>query len=157
MSRVAARKPTLAVVIAAAVVAVGAGAAFAYWTSSGSGTGTAGTGTDTAFTITSTTAGDPLMPGGPTQTATFVVTNPGSGIQHLTGATLIVATSTGAAWTAVEGCSAADYTVGAPVITAGDISPGGTLTGTATITMNNLPSDQDACQGVVVPLYFTAN
>ena len=60
-------------------------------------------------------------------------------------------------WTAVSGCSAADYTVTAPVFTAGNVNPGSTVTGTATIQMiNRTAVNQDGCKLATVPLYFTA-
>ncbi|MEA9986464.1 hypothetical protein [Subtercola sp. RTI3] len=158
MSRFTSSKKRIAVIVTAAVlVLAGGGAAFAYWTSTGSGVGSATTGTDTAFTIASTTAGSALTPGGPTDTVTFIVTNPGTGNQNLTAITAAVATSTGAAWTTVPGCSAADYTVGTPVVIFGTIAPAGTLTGTVTITMNNTAANQNACRGAAVPLYFAAS
>jgi hypothetical protein len=154
------RKKRIGIAVAAAsVVVVGsAGAAFAYWTSTGNGTGSATNGSAANFTITSSAAtGGALAPAGPTDTVAFTVTNPGSGTQHLTAVTAGVFASDGTAWTAVTGCSAADYTVGTPVITAGDISAGGTLSGTVTITMVNRAANQNACQGVSVPLYFAAS
>ena len=70
---------------------------------------------------------------------------------------MTVAASNGTAWTAIPGCSAADYTIGTPSFTAGDVASGATKDGTVTITMNNLSSNQDACKNVSVPLYFSAS
>ncbi|GAP53936.1 hypothetical protein AHiyo6_05010 [Arthrobacter sp. Hiyo6] len=109
------------------------------------------------FTVTSqAAAGGPLSPGGPSQTVAFTVANPGTGVQKLNTVAVTVATSTGTAWTAVTGCSAADFTV-TPSIVPGEIAPGGTVSGTVTVTMNNLSSNQDGCKGVTVPLYFSAS
>lgn len=151
------KKRITAVAVSTAVVALGAGGAFAYWTSTGSGSGSGSTGTATNFVVASSAAtGDPLTPGGPTQTVAFTVTNPGSGSQNLSSVVVTVATSTGGVWTSGT-CSAADYTVSTPAITYGQIAPGGTATGTVTLTMNNLATNQDACKGVTVPLYFAAS
>jgi len=159
MSRIRSRTKKIAIIaIAAALIVGGGGAAFAYWTSSGTGTGTATTGTSTALTVSSSApTGGPLSPGGPSQSVAFAVANPGSGSQNLASVVVSVATSTGALWNAVPGCSAADYALGTPVIAYGPIAGGGSVSGTVSVTMNALASDQDACQGIVVPLYFIAN
>jgi hypothetical protein len=57
-----------------------------------------------------------------------------------------------------EGCLAEDY--GAAVTTAptlGDIAPGGSVDGTVTVTLASTAVSQDVCQGVAVPLHFTAS
>lgn len=155
------RKPTkkvAAVLVGSAIVVATAGAAYAYWTSTGSGSGTATTGTSTAFTVVTTThSGGPLTPGGPSETVGFTVTNPGSGSQNLSSVVVTVANTDGTAWTAVTGCSAADYAVATPTVTYGQIAAGANKTGTVVISMNNLGSNQDACKGVSVPLYVTAS
>jgi hypothetical protein len=146
-------------IAAAALLTVGiAGGAYAYWTSLGSGTGSASTGTSTSWAVTTDAAtGSPLTPGGPTQTVTFHVKNDNSGVQHLTAVAVTVANADGTPWTAVTGCSAADYTVGAPVVTAGDVVSGATVNGTVTVTMANLSSNQNGCKNAVVPLYVSAS
>jgi hypothetical protein len=155
------RKPSKKVVVSVAAVAIALGTAsgaYAYWTSTGSGTGSATTGTSSSWAVTSDDAvGDALTPGGPTDMITLHVTNNNSGVQHLNGVTAAVANSDGTAWTAVTGCSAADYTVSTVSITPGDVAKDATVDGTVTITMNNLASKQDACKGVTVPLYFSAS
>ncbi len=82
------------------------------------------------------------------------MTNPGTGVQHLTSVVVSVAGAGGATWTAVAGCSNLDYAVGTPVITYGNIAPLGTLSGTVTIQMNNTASNQSGCIAAAVPLYF---
>jgi hypothetical protein len=135
-----------------------AGAAYAYWTTTGNGSGSATTGTSSAFVVTTDAAtGALLTPGGPTQTVAFHVQNTNSGVQHLTAVAVTVANSNGTTWTSVPGCSAADYTVGTPSFTAGDIASGATSSGTVTITMNNLASSQDGCKLATVPLYVAAS
>jgi hypothetical protein len=119
------------------------------------------TGESVPFVIEGDTpVGDPVSPGGPSQDIPFTVTNPGDAAQQLTLVTVRVANAGGTTWTAAEAglpdCTAGDYTVTVtdnpgPVEVAG----GDSVTGTATITMNNLTTNQDACQGVDVPLYFS--
>jgi hypothetical protein len=154
------RRPSKKLTIAVAavgIIAIGGGTALAFWTTTGSGTGTATTGTSTAWAVTSNApAGGPLSPNGPTETVAVHVTNPGSGTQHLNGVTAAVANSDGTAWTAVTGCSAADYTVSITTIS-GDVLAAGTASGTATIRMIDTGSNQDLCKGVTVPLYFAAS
>ncbi len=143
---------------AAVVTVVTAGGAFAYWSSLGTATGSATTGTSSALVVTTDAAtGNPLTPGGPTQTVAFHVTNANSGVQRLSAVSVTVAASGGAAWTAVAGCSAADYTVGTPAFTPGDIASGATVDGTVTITMKNLATNQDGCKSASVPLYVSAS
>ena len=149
---------TITAVVAALLLAAGGGAAYAYWTTSGSGTGAASTGTSTAFTVTSSApTGGPLTPGGSAETIAFTVANPGTGSAKLTAVAVSVASADGTAWTAVTGCSALDYSVGTPTITYGEVAGGSNLSGTVTITMNDLATSQDACKNVSVPLYFTAS
>jgi hypothetical protein len=157
------RKTTMGrklITVLAAVVLVGAGGslAYAYWTSTGNGVGSATTGTSVPFVVASAgPTGGPLTPGGPPQSVAFTVTNPGTGSQDLSSVVVTVANNDGSAWTTVLGCSAADYTVGTPTITYGQIAPSGSLAGTVTVTMNNLATNQDACKSVPVPLYFVAS
>ena len=151
------RRITAAVAVVT-VLAVGGGMAYAYWSSTGTGTGSATTGTSTGFTVASSAAtGGPLTPGGPSETVAFTVTNPGSGSQNLSSVVASVAGPTGVAWTAIPGCSSLDYTVGTPAITYGQIAAAGVVSGTVTVTMNDLASNQDACKLAAVPLYFVAS
>jgi hypothetical protein len=149
----------LAVLAVAAVLVLGGGAAaFAFWTSAGGGSGAATPGTSTAFTVASTAAtGVALVPGGTAQSVGFTVTNPGTASQALNLVAVTVANTDGTAWTAVPGCSAADYTIGTPVVTYGTMLGGSNKTGTVSVTMIDTGVNQDACKGVAVPLYFVAN
>ena len=150
-------KIAIIITIAVASVLGGGGVAFAYWTSGGAGAGAAATGTSTALTVTSSApSGDTLSPGGPAQTVAFSVTNPGSADQVLASVVASVATAIGAPWTAVPGCSASDYSVGTPTTTYGPIAGGTSISGSVTVTMI-LGTNQDACQGAIVPLYFVAS
>ena len=157
MSKVAGRKKRI-IITTAALVAIGGGAAFAYWTATGTGTGQASAGQTVAFKVASTPAtGDALTPGGPTQSASFSVKNENTGTQILANVTAKVANADGSAWVAVPGCSAADFAVGTPDITKGQIAAGTTVTGTVSIQMVNRDANQNGCQNVTVPLYFEAS
>ena len=151
-------KKSKALVVAGVITVATAGGAYAYWSSLGTGTGAASTGTSSAFVVTTDAAsGGPLSPGGLTQTVAFHVQNANSGVQRLTSVAVTVAASDGSAWNAVSGCSAADYTVGTPSFTPGDVASGASTNGTVTITMKNLSSNQDGCKNATVPLYFSAS
>jgi hypothetical protein len=152
------KKRVIVVGVIALLTLAGAGAAFAYWTSTGTGVGEATTGEDVAFEITSAAPVGTLSPGSAGQTVEFTVTNPGEGTQYLTGVTVTIAGPAGTPWVPPTGCLIADYT--ATVTTAptyGSIASGDAVTGTATVTLANTGVDQDACQGVDVPLYFAAS
>jgi hypothetical protein len=150
--RISLRK-RVAIVAASAVLVLGGGAAaFAYWT------GTATTGESVDFTVASTApTGDPLTPGGTSQSVAFTVTNTAATSQTLSSVVVTVANADGTAWVAVSGCSAADYTVAAPVIVYGPIAQGDDAAGTVAVSMVNSGTDQDACQNITVPLYFAAS
>jgi len=159
MSTINARKNRTALValVTVAIVAVGA-AAFAYWTSDGTGEGQGSTGTSSNFVVTSTPATTPeLKPGVGEQNVAFEVANPSNASHTLTDVAVTVANDDGTAWTSVAGCSAADYTVGIADITYADLAAGATATGTVTLEMNNLASNQDGCKNADVPLYFVAS
>jgi hypothetical protein len=157
MGKVAGRKKRI-IITTAALVALGGGAAFAYWTAAGVGDTTTAAGTSANFTITSTHTGGALSPNGPTQTFTFTVANPGTGVQKLTNITAAVAGANGAAWTAVTGCSKDDFAVGTPSFTATEIPANGSITGTVTLRMIDRPGvNQDGCKGATVPLHFGAS
>jgi len=155
-----ARKKRIVIIaiVSALLVACVGGGAYAYWTTAGAGTGTASTGTSTAFTVTSTApTGGPLTPGGASEQVAFTVANPGTGSARLTAVNVRVAAADGTDWTVVAGCSALDYTIGTPEIDYGEIAGGSSVSGTVSITMNNLGTSQDACKNVAIPLYLTAN
>jgi hypothetical protein len=153
------KKRVVAVAAVLAIAAVGGGIAFAYWTSTGTGTGSATTGTSTNFVVTSTApTGGPLTPGGPTETIAITVNNPGTGSENLSSVVASVAKADGTAWTAVTGCSAADYSVGTTTgFTYGTLAAGASVTGSVAITMNNLGTNQDGCKNAAVPLYIVAS
>jgi hypothetical protein len=149
------RKKSAALIVAAGMTVAGTGVAYAYWTALGEGGGNATTGESVNFVIAQTAlTGEDLYPGGPAQTSTFTVTNPGDGVQTLGGVGVEVANADGSAWTAVDGCSAADFEVALVAPVTGPIAADEALTGTATVTMVNSLDNQDACQDVTVPLHF---
>jgi hypothetical protein len=150
-------RPLLVALVVILIVAVG-GVAFAYWTSSGTGTGEAQTGTSSALEVEGGETTDAaLTPGGPSQSIPFTVTNTSSGTQDFSSVVVTVANADGSAWTAVPGCSAADYSVGTPVVTYGPIDGEGTRSGTVSLSMVNRPVNQDACKTVTVPLRFVVS
>ena len=134
------------------------GVAYAYWSTTGSGAGSATTGTSSAFEVTVEDLDlSDLSPGGPTDTVHFHVKNNNSGVQRLDHVAVTVADNDGSTWDAVTGCSAADFSVGTPSFSAGDVASGATVDGTVTISMNNLSTNQDGCKDVTVPLYVAAS
>ncbi len=152
------KKRLVALVAVTAAVAIGSGVAYAYWTAGGTGVGSATTGQSTDFVVASTDpVGDPLVPGGGSQTVTFTVTNPAAGPQTLSNVTVSVAHADGTTWNDVAGCSSLDYAVAAPTITTGPIASGANVEGTVQISMNNLPTNQNTCKGKPVPLYIVAS
>lgn len=164
MGKTTGRKKRI-VITTAAMLAIGGGAAFAYWTVSSTSDATA-TSVDVArgytFSTTSFTGGA-LSPDGPTQTATFTVTNPGTGVQMLNDVVASVADVGGASWKPLGGCTADDFTVGHFMVDGkryepSELAPGAFVTGTVSLKMvNRIGVNQDGCQGRPVPLHFAAS
>lgn len=170
------KKRLIGAVSLIAVLAV-AGAAYAFFTSTGNGTGTATVGTAGAWTVgeSGTPTGGPLYPdtaigGANVQTDSYTVTNGGKGSQNLTQVVVSVANSDGSAWsvqanTSKPACNASDFSVGGQAVgtawtdtsLAGDVTAGSSKTGTVTVEMIDNGANQDNCQGVTVPLYFSAS
>ena len=152
------RNKRISIALVVLLSSLGAGVAFAFWTSSGTGTGTATTGDSVGFTIQGFDAVGTIAPGSPGQTVDFTVTNPGEGNQYLADVTVTLAAANGTAWVPAGDCLIADYSAtitSAPPV--GDIAPGGSVDGTATVTLANTAINQDDCQGQEVPLYFEAS
>lgn len=148
----------LIIALAAVLTIAGAGIAFGYWTSIGSGSGSATTGTSGTFTITSQPAVGTIAPGNPGQTVGFTVTNSTANSQYLTAVSVSMASATGVPWEPTGGCLVTDYTAAVTTApAAGDIAPGGSVTGTVTVTLANTAVNQDACQGQEVPLRIQAS
>ncbi len=157
MGKVAGRKKRI-IGTTVALVAIGGGAAFAYWTATGTGDATASAGDSTNFTVTASVAGAALTPGGAAQTATFTITNPGTGVQKVQTVVATVANTDGSAWTSVAGCSAADFVVGTASFTPEELAASESLTGTVTLQMVNREDvNQNGCKGATVPLHFVAS
>jgi len=105
------------------------------------------------------------------QTDTYYVNNPATGgIQNLTSVQISVAQADGSAWSAQAdltkpACTAGDFSVGGQAVgspwtdtsLAGDFNPGMTKYGTVTVEMVNNGLNQDNCEGLTVPLYFSAS
>lgn len=155
-----------------------AGAAFAFFTSTGTGTGSATVGTASAtWSVASTTAtGGALYPDaaigtGHIDTITYSVKNNGSGTQSLNQVVISVANSDGSTWSSQTNmsdpaCDASDFSIDAQPVgqsdtdtsLAGSVLAGATATGgSVTIQMIDNGANQDNCQGVTVPLYFSAS
>ena len=147
---------TIAVSVVMASFA-GIGGAYAYWTATGSGSGTADAATNVAVTIVQTSAPAGLYPGGPAQPLSGNFDNPNSGNTYVTAVT-----ATG--YTIDAGhpaCLAGDghYTLGGVSNLPGDV-PGGTGVGDwsgLTITMNNLVTAQDVCNGAIVTATYASS
>jgi hypothetical protein len=154
------RTLVLLAVVSSLVFAV---AAFAYFTSTGSGTGHATVGSSSLFTVTAATAtGGPLYPGAGTTTFTYTVTNPSTGHQNLGATTASVASSAGNITqngVAVSGCLAAWFTAvnTAPTLPQ-NLAGGATSTaGSVTVTMQDFPTSQDACQAKTPDITVSAS
>jgi hypothetical protein len=159
---------------AVGVVAILGGglAAYAYFTSSGSANGSAGVGSATNWSVTgfngsgSPSSSGTMYPGAGTATLTYRITNAGTGHQAVTSVTVAVATTTvsgntvivdNSTGTGVAGCLATWFTGGSSSFLASDGSTAVSLpadlagsdyiTGSTGVTMSNVASSQDTCQG----------
>ena len=141
--------------LGAAVLGGGGMLAFAYFTSTGSGTGNGTVGSASHWTVTAgSPTGPGLLPGSGTDTVTYTVTNPGSGHQGFTTTTAAMTTdNSGGVFDTVQGkfvdgCLASWFTVSNTPPAAADVPGGGSVNGSLTISLNNVNSSQDACQGL---------
>lgn len=181
MRKFTAKQKLVAGLGAGAFVVAGGGAAYAYWSSTGTGSGSATVGSATNFTVgqlaSPAPTGGPLYPdasigvtGGHVQTNSYKVTNPGSGSENLNKVVISVAKSDGTAWSSQTdstkpACTASDFSVGGQAVNtpwtdtslAGDYTAGSSQTGTVTVELIDNGHNQDNCQGVTVPLYFSAS
>jgi hypothetical protein len=169
-------KKAIVLLASLVVVAVAAVGAYAYFSSTGTGTGTATVGSSTAFVVTETAqAGGPLYPdpsigGANIQSNTYTVNNPSAGNQKLNQVVIKVATGVGGVWTSQTNlskpaCTASDFSVGGQPVgsartdtsQAGDLTAGQTVTSSVTVELIDNGANQDNCQGVTVPLYYSAS
>ncbi len=152
------KRNTIAIALVAGLALAGSGVALAYWTSSGSGSGTATTGESADFGIVVDEAMGELAPGGPGQTVGFEVQNEEETAQYLTAVEVTLADEDGVEWVPTGDCQIEDYSVTITTPPAfGNIAGGSSVTGTATVVLENTPVNQDDCQGQEVPLYFVAS
>jgi hypothetical protein len=160
MFRKIGRKRGVAALSVIAVLAL-AGGAFAYFSSNGSGTGSATVGTATNFTVTPAAAVGSMYPGGGSSTFSYVVNNPSSGAQYLTGTTAVVASSGGNivdGGSAVTGCSAAWFTASNTSPSAQDLAGStSSSSGSVTVTMSDSGTNQDPCKGHSPQITISAN
>jgi hypothetical protein len=167
------------VLLAVAALAIGLGTgAFAYFTSTGTGTGSATVGSASNWTVgqTGVTSGGPLYPdaaigGANVQTNSYHVKNNNAGSQYLAQVDIKVANSDGSAWSSQTdsgkpACTKGDFSVDGSAVgtTHTDTALAGTFTagqdkttGSVTVEMIDNGANQDNCQGVTVPLYFSAS
>jgi hypothetical protein len=165
--------------LGAAVIGGGGMLAFAYFTSTGTGTGSALVGSASNWTVgqTGTSSGGPVYPdasigvtGGHVQTDSYTVTNAGKGSQFLTQVQVSIANANGSAWSSqtnpsLPACTAASFSVGGQAVSAvwtdtslaGDFTSNQSKTGSVTVEMIDNGANQNNCQGVTVPLYFSAS
>lgn len=139
-----------------AVTVLSGGAAYAYWTAGGAGTGTAATAASTTALTVNQAALQPMYPGDTAQTLSGTFGNTNSGPVYVTTVTasIVSVTKDGAA---VDGCTAADYTLtGATMAVGAQVAVGdpvGAWTG-ATIQFNSTGANQDPCKGATVNLAY---
>jgi hypothetical protein len=169
------KKRSIIGLIAVVAVAAMAFGAYAYFSSSGTGTGTATVGSSTAFVVLEGAhSGGPLFPDPPIggtniQTNTYTVHNPSAGNQNLNQVVIKVANSDGSTWSSQTdntkpACTAADFSVGGQSVgsswtdtsQAGDLTAGQTVTSHVTVELIDNGANQDNCEGLTVPLYYSA-
>jgi hypothetical protein len=147
------KKRFAAVATTTAAVLLGSGIAVAYWTTGGSGSGTAdiGTSQDVTFTVGAGDGIDDLYPGA-AEVFEVDVNNPTDGALQLGTVDIEIDGFSAPAGT----CDIDDFSVTDIVVN--DEVPAGpsTLTGTATISMDNTASNQDDCKNASLDLSFTS-
>jgi hypothetical protein len=161
---------------AVAVILGMGGAAFAYFTASANGSAAAQVGyaSNWKFAVGAVTAG-PLYPDstigtGNIENVAYTVQNVGKGNQNLQSLTVEVANSDGSKWSYQPNanepaCTAADFSIGGAAVgtpfvdtsAAGTYTPNETKNGSVTVQMIDNGLNQDNCQGLSVPLYFSTN
>jgi hypothetical protein len=167
-------KRRMAVVgVTVGLIAGASGLAAAYFTSQGTGTGSGVVGNGGAFVIISNSPSGYLYPdtAGSNQNVEstgYTVTNSGGGNAQLDQVTISVANSDGGSWSYTDpagdpACTAADFSIdgatpGTPYVDtslAGTYAGGASQNGIYTLEMIDNGQNQDSCEGVTVPVYFT--
>jgi hypothetical protein len=161
------KKRVAAIGVVTAATLVGGGMAVAYWTTSGTGTGAATTGQETAFEVSFDRdvnddliiTGDPLSPGGSTQTTHVTVRNPGPGSQRLNK--VVVSVNDNPGCTAVNFALNGAVTAGPATIT---LAPALTLAAgvssaalPVSIHMLDTGVDQEGCKNQALTLTAVAS
>jgi hypothetical protein len=163
---------------AAALAVLGAVAAFAFFTSSGTGSGSATVGAASNWSMTAGSASGTLYPDSSDAVTKklavepYTVFNTGSGNQALNDVQYSVSagfSTTGSDTNGDPPCTASDFRLGTNTTVGGtatdnygapstgvDLAPGSSTSGTATIEMIDNGANQNSCQGVSVPLSFSA-
>jgi hypothetical protein len=163
----------LVAVVAAVAVSFGA---YAYFTDAGHGTGTATVGTSTQFTVAQDAFGGAgpaavtLYPGVGTQALTGTVANAGAGHQSFNTIVANVVAPTGPNVGGSPACTAADFALTSPgsswvlsnagdtatlTLATQDLAPSGVYHfSDLSVSMNNLPSNQDSCKNATVNLTY---
>jgi hypothetical protein len=153
-------KKVAAIGLASALALGAAGAAFAYFTTSGAGTGTGTVGTNSALVIHQATitysnaATDNALLPGTSATVTFTVDNNSSGQQQL-GTISVASITTDAAHAGCDTATNPSWFTTTQDVVNHDYAPGSgqAVTGSITITLNDVNAVQDVCKGA--PLTFT--
>jgi hypothetical protein len=154
------KKRTAVAVSVVAVLAV-AGAAIAYFTNAGTGSGTASVGTSSTVSLAGTITGT-LYPAGDPAGVSVLVTNPGSGSQHV-GSVHLDSITTDAAHSTCDVSSSGtnpaftltDILVGQDLTKSG--TPGDHTTVTGSLQMNDTATSQDTCKNAPLTLHFSSN
>jgi hypothetical protein len=109
--------------------------------------------------VTVGTQAGSLEPGGPSVTVPFTATNVSDAPQTLDATvTVAFADPQGVAWVAPAGCPPQAYHAqGSLTGGAATVVPGASVDGVVTITMDNLPINQDACKGAELPLHISVS
>jgi hypothetical protein len=137
-----------AVVLGAAGVVVVAGVAYAAWTSTGSGSGEVTSTTSANSTITKTSDGTALYPGGGTD-FTVTISNPNS------YPVVVNSISAGSSNLTAGGCAAGTVTSPAVSNPTGTIAAGGAGVYTLHATMSATATDECKSQTFTLPLTAT--
>jgi hypothetical protein len=165
-------KKRVAVALSAIAALALAAGAYAFFSSTGTGSGSATVGSSTPFSVSQTASDgkllypDAAVGGANIQTETYTVTNPSAGKQNLNK----VIVSIPSTWSAqsISGqpaCTASSFSIGGQPVgspwtdtsQAGDLTAGQTVTSTVKLELIDNGANQDNCQGVTVPLVYSAS